>query len=374
MRLVKISLWLLCSSLFVFSCENSKIIESQTIDEVSKKNLRIFANTDAKMMNDNLENKEQKEKIENKNGIFHFKNVDGFIDFLKNYNLEKKDFDFKFKETFIDKNNKLDQIGKKIAAAKDDDDLLNIVKQHSDYLYIADSTVKYKNRNSYDFLFSAPAKNYIYIGKMIYLFENDATYIITDGDIGKITKCKQKLQDIENVLVDKKTNNITKNGRPNHLVDYSDFDIKGRVYNGDRRRGIAGVKQFPGAFLVSTNTGQPLYGLVTELYTEGYQERRFLLLWSEVESYSSLSVNYIAKATLNGVIVNSNATMPKPKPLIGPAFRNYTNDREFIYGSNPLSGGSNIFTLTQKNQLVHTVTSSGGYYTTEQVPGTNITY
>lgn len=357
----------------IYSCTAPDVYEQAEINLNSTRNFKI-SKEKLNIMNENLENLGQSEKIVVNDGIFHFKNPSAFLEFFKDFSVNKNALETKFKDAFVTKNDRKMQIIQNLESVRVQADLDAILKKNEDYIYIQDSTITFKNKHFYDFLFTDPSKNYIYIGNIIYLFEADATYLIFDGDKESITKCKRKELNVKNVIIDKKDKNTVKNARPFVTIPISNFEISGRKINPSDagKRGTAGV-DFNRVFtLFSTNTGQPLFTVQWGMHTQGYPERRTLGIWFNVNSNISLSTNFISKGYLNGIQIASNQYMAKPKPL-NSGYDTEVNDFEYMNSETP-QGGVLTITEAQKAQVTQTLTSNGGYFTTGQVPNQNIFY
>jgi hypothetical protein len=358
----------------VFSCQEAEFVKSTKSDILANASSRSTSKVTQDLINRNLNNIEQKEELEVKNGIFRFKNPSAFLDFFKEIDKNKKEFDSRFKKEFLVNENRINNIRKEFETAKTESEISNILLKNQDYIYLKDSTVNIINSTPYDFLFTEPAKNYFFIGKMIYLMEKDATYLIIDGDEEKIAKCKKKIGIIENVIVNSKEQSKNKKAKPQYTIPISEFIISGRVLNGNIRRGTAGVKiSGPEYVAFGTNAnGQPVFSVKYLMQTQGYPERRTLGIWFNVNSLLSLSVNYNSRILFNGTQVGSNQSMAKPK-LVGPFTNSEINHYEFMYGVTP-TGGVFLVTQAQQSQISATVTSNGGFFNTGQVPGVNILY
>ncbi|MCP9764224.1 hypothetical protein [Lacihabitans soyangensis] len=151
----------------LFSCKDSEIVDKDESGGLAAKGFRLPAKEELNIMNNNLDNLSQIEKIEIHDGVFHFKNPSSFLDFFKNFNEAKKVFDTKFKDAFVVKNTRIMQINKDLESATLKEDIDEILKKNEDYVFLKDSTITIRNRHIYDFLFTDPLKNYIYIGKII---------------------------------------------------------------------------------------------------------------------------------------------------------------------------------------------------------------
>lgn len=343
---------------------------------MSNNGAKVSVDFDKDLLQKNVEDKSMKNDIEIIDGITHFKNNKVFLDFFENDAKKLRLFQNTFKNQFAVKNEIVSNIENDLNSAQNANDIDRIVAKYPEYLKIQDSTVVFIGKSIFYPLLTHPSKNYFYVGKMIHLIEENSSYIIVDGDLNKISKIKNKEKNQKNVFEFENKVKMSKKGKPNaSAINASDFNLYGRAYNysNNNKRGCVGLRleRIQTATGQNNSNGQPTFYVKFSSINNGYAERKFIF-WGIVQSYKTLVPNFKFTSYLNGVLVASNADMPKPvATIISPS---YESAAQYTHFSNLKTGILNYLPVTQIeiNSTVNSFVNTGGFFTTEQVPGVNI--
>lgn len=359
-------------SVFVFSCERDYFSVKEVSNSDQNKSSKVSVKFDKELLVTNLENKNMDKDIDIIKGIIYFKNQSAFDKYDNNISALKNEIKLLKSPQFEKKELQIKEIREAIENSKSIEETKNIIEKYSNFLEFSDSTIYFKNRNGFDYLFSDYNSNYFFVGNMIHLFEKEYNYVIIDGDLEKVKKIKDKNINIENVFsfkVPKVNNNKAKiNAYTTDVDDFIAYRRQSNPYDSGKR-GTVGIYINSYREPFGTNAqGIQVFKCRWYTFEQGYAERRTFGVWFTVNS---------------NLVLNSNGYFGVTSPSIGNvAYGSYSNvisgyDNELNYSSNYIypqnsNGGALFLTQNQINSLSYYVFNTSGYFQTGQVPNINI--
>jgi hypothetical protein len=362
---------------FVFSCEKDYSSLDEDLNSNSNfnqsKNSKINVRFDKELLKTNLENLRMKEDIDIIDGIIYFKNQQVFDKYSNNISSLKNEIKELKSPQFEKKEKQFKEIQGALENSKSFEQIKNNIDKYSDFLVISDSTIYFKKRKSFDYLFSDYNSNYFFIGNMIHLFEDDEIFLIIDGDLEKVKKIKSKNINVENVFSFKTPKRINSKAKTNlstiPISDFLAFRRQSNPYDSGKRGTVGILIEGPVTTPNGTNgQGIPVFRCSWNAVEQGYAERRTAGFWFTVNS---------------NLILNSNGYFGVTSSTGNVAYGNYSNgpasgyDNELNYVTNQIysqnsNGGVLSLTQTEINNLSYYVFNSSGYFQTGQVPNINI--